>query len=700
MTLDPAATEPPAPRNRPGGVLLRNGLLALLSVAAGLAACEAALRLFHPRYELAANPPLPGTPSSPAGERAYQIQFHPDTGAAHRVVHNNLGGRQSRDFPAASLDGTVNIAFFGDSLTENLHMPAQYSYTEPLDYLLNTADGKSDSSVLDAPRFQVLNFGVWGAGTGRSYLRWRSLPARRELDHVFYMATNNDFRELREALGSGLVRLGESGELLEGGPPLTPAWKRLLARSHMTYLVLDAWRRFDVRPDPGEPGSGGVRFRRPEMLRVMRALVRRWKAEVEADGGAFHVVLTPGREFWFDAIARDAAPESSAGSAGVVDLLECFKATVPDFRWGDWQFVNDPHWTPAANMLAATCLYRHLERALDLPTRAEEELAQARHAYYRAFMDAPAWQGERYMPTAAWARSARGGAAGARTGREAANGGAIVAKYLALELASAPVPAWLRDAYAAGAVATSAWDVYANARERRLAYVKSPCDAHWRARDPGGGFFLHAVPFTREKLPAHPSGLDFVNLDHGPFSYHHRSMYYHRVAYHRWSADECVFSMRLPDYPLSRVRTGQYAERREGGQTSYEELWSATFRMPLARSAWDVYASADGRGLEYVKAPCRRADTEPRFYLHVYPLRSADRPGAGRAYANRDFAWDAAGAVVDGACRISAALPEFPIAFVHTGQYRDGVISRRLWSVRVDFAEVERLAPAAGDGDA
>ena len=660
--------------------MLRNGLLALLSVAAGLAACEAALRLFHPRYELAANPPLPGTPSSPAGERAYQIQFHPDTGAAHRVVHNNLGGRQSRDFPAASLDGTVNIAFFGDSLTENLHMPAQYSYTEPLDYLLNVsvrADGKSDSSVLDAPRFQVLNFGVWGTGTGRSYLRWRALPMRRALDHVFYMAVGNDFRELRMALGSGMVRLGESGELLEGGPPLTPAWKRLLARSHMTYLVLDAWRRFDVRPDPGEPGSGGVRFRRPEMLRVMRALVRRWKAEVEADGGVFHVALTPERGFWFDAIARDAAQEPLVG-AGVVDLLECFKAAVPDFRWGDWQFVNDPHWTPAANMVAATCLYRHLERALGLPTRAEEELAQARHAYYRAFMDAPAWQGERYMPTAAWARSRPEGERGER--RQNASE-AIVAKYLALELASAPAPAWLRDAYAAGAVAMSMWDVYANARERRLVYVKSPCGANWRARGPDGGFFLHAVPFTREKLPAAPGGLDFVNLDGMPLWYHHRS------------AAECVFSVRLPDYPLSRVSTGRYTQRREGGQTSYEELWSVAFRMPLARSVWDVYASADGRRLDYVKVPCRRTNTESRFYLHAYPLRAADRPG-GRAYANRDFAWDAAGVMEDGACRISAALPEFPIAFVHTGQYRDGVVSRRLWSARVDFAEMERLAPA------
>ena len=208
-----------ARRARARRARLRHGLLAALSAAVALAACEVALRLFHPRYELAANPPV-------GRANTYQILFHPDTGTAHRVVHNNLGGRQSRNFPAASLDGTVNIAFFGDSLTENLHLPAQYSYTEPLDFLLNVsahAGNKDNSSALaqsSAPRFQVLNFGVWGNGTAHSYLRWRALPMRRKLDHVFYMAVGNDFLELRLALDAGMLRVGESGELLARLPQL------------------------------------------------------------------------------------------------------------------------------------------------------------------------------------------------------------------------------------------------------------------------------------------------------------------------------------------------------------------------------------------------------------------------------------------------------------------------------------------------
>ena len=699
--------------------VLRNGLLALLSGVVALVACEVALRLLHPRYELAANPPEdrpsndwlqdhPDTgmphPGSWSGSIRSRLQDHPDTGVPHRVIRNNLGGRQSRNFTAADLDRAVNIAFFGDSQTENIRMPVQYSYTEALDYLLNVAveadvrDGfNGAASSGREPRFNVLNFGVGRYGAGRAYLRWRDLPVRHKLTHVFYMVVHNDLDDLRKSIGAGIVRLGESGEILGGVAPRAPVWKRLLAHWHLTYLAIDAWLRLTARwsidsaTDSATGGAVAQRDgRRPskeETQRVFGELVRRWGREVEADGGVFHLVLLPNPPDgfggglsgkWLRPIREDGPRHVGVA---VFDLLECFAETIPGFDYRHWRFANDPHWNSAANMVAANCLYRYLEGALGLRERTADELAHARHAYYQAFLDAPEWEGTRYMPDVAWARRPGQGDGVRSPVGTATRDGAIVAKYLALELASAPETAWLRDAYAAGAVATSTWDVYANARERRLAYVKSPCDANWRA---GGAdsFFLHVVPFTAENLPADrvPSG--FVNLDDASFSYH------------LLSADECVFSVRLPDYPLSRVRTGQYAERREGGQTSYEELWSATFRMPLARSAWDVYASADGRGLEYVKAPCRRADTEPRFYLHVYPLRSADRPAAGRAYANRDFAWDAAGAMEDGACRISAALPEFPIAFVHTGQYRDGLVSRRLWRARVDFAEVERLVPA------
>ena len=315
---------------RCGIAAVRNALLALLSVALGLAACEAALRLFHPRYELAAAPP-----------RGMDAHTHlrvadPDTDTEHLVIHNNLNGRQSRDFTAGSLDAAVNIAFFGDSETENLHMPAQYSYTEPLDYLLNAAARGSVGSS-EGTTFNVLNFGVWGWGPGQSYLRWRKNPMRRKLAHVFYMVVGNDLYDLRDAIGAGIVRMGEAGEIRDGGPPRTPVWKRALARMHVTYLVVDAWQRFASEPLPtptagGAARNGGPPLTRDQLWPVFRELVRRWKREVEADGGVFHMTLLPNDARLYRWIRGDAALRAEVG---LFDLRECFRKAVPRFEYAD-----------------------------------------------------------------------------------------------------------------------------------------------------------------------------------------------------------------------------------------------------------------------------------------------------------------------------------------------------------------------------
>ena len=504
---------------------LRNALVATLSVAFGLAACEASLRLFHPRYAVPAEALREATPA------AGKTSFHPDTRVEHRWIDNNLGGRQSRDFPPPVLDRTVNIAFFGDSQTENVRMPAQYSYTEPLDFLLNVAAGVSDGSTgsvaIPQPRFSVLNFGRRGYGPARSYLRWLQAPARDKMAHVFYMVCKNDLADLRKAFRSKHVRLSASGEILAGDALHTPAWKRTLAHLHLTYLAIDAWQRavsawpanrsrdeLVDSPDEGQPSS-------QDDLTMFRDLVGRWKREVEAHGAAFHVVLLPNpvvgfggrqRNEWLRSLRADSA---FATEIGYLDLAKCFEIEIPGFDYRDWSFDNDPHWNPAANMVAATCLYRYLEDALGLPERTDEDLAHARHAYYNAFLNSRAWEGQRYMPDAAWVRPSG-------AGRTHGLGETIVAKYLALEFVPQGEDRWLgavRTAREAGASATSVWDVYANAQERLLVYVKSPCTADWRARDLAARFFLHGVPFTFEKLTTHDARSGYANLDRASLTY-------------------------------------------------------------------------------------------------------------------------------------------------------------------------------------
>lgn len=679
-----------------GSAVAPNALLALLSVAIGLAACEAMLRLFHPRYELAASPPT-RTPTfalnlKRTGEvdryevtdtwATYVRRRQPDTRVKHLVVHNNLGGRQSRDFPADSLDETVNIAFFGDSQTENLRMPAPYSYTEPLDYLLNAhpaAAGTAttaDTPLANLPNaFNVLNFGVGRYGTGRSWLRWRHLPVRRKLAHVFYMVWENDLADLATEVRRGMVRVGQSGEVLEGSVPRPPLWKRLLSRSHLTYLAFDAWHRFAAWRRPVD-AFGTVAETTPDgrenkvtTVRVLRELLHTWKREVEADGGAFHVVLLPSPipMRW---IAND---EELRDELESLDLRDCFAAADPPFDYSKWRFASNGHWNPKANMVAASCLYRYLEGVLDLPARPNEDLAHARRAYYRAFLAFPDWEGERYNPDDL-------GMVVPTAVRDDPSLGGIVAKYLALEFTMAN--RWLRAVSAAreaGALATSVWDIYATPSQTLLVYVKRPCPAGFR---PPGQPFLHVVPFTPKKPHA---AADFVNLDHGPYSPLHRH------------EGECVFSARLPNYPLSSVRTGRYTVADEGADATLRELWSARFQMRLAHSVWDVHASASGRGLDFVKKPCDETDTQARFFLHAHP--AAVGGGRPARYANLDFDWTGKGVMADGACRISVMLPDFPIAFVRTGQFRSGVVSRQLWSAHIDFAEVERAgARPSGDG--
>ena len=679
-----------------GAALARNSLLALLSAAIGLAACEAALRQFHPRYQLAANP----MPEDAAG--TYRLFRDPDTGVAHRVISNNLGGRQSRDFLPETLDTAVNIAFFGDSQTQNALMPAPYSYTEPLDFLLNVGaqvgdEGGAQIATLHEPRINVLNFGMADYGPARSYLRWQNLPERSKFAHVLYMVVHNDRNDLRTAVRSGLVRLGDSGEVLPGGPPRTPTWKRALARLHLTYLAIDAWQRlalgWPVDSSNGRSGPAEDReLSRDKAQLVFRDLMLRWNGEVKESGGVFHLVLLPNppggfgaalSPAWLRLVRNDADLRSKVR---FFDLAACFDATVPDFDYGDWRFENNPHWSPAGTMVAATCLYRYLEDALGLPEHTDKDLVHMRHAYYQAFLDSPAWEGQRYTPDDAWARPPPADAA------QAPPGEAIVAKYLALELAPPAEEQDLgavRAAREAGALASSVWDVYANIERRLLVYVKPFCSPSWRARDAATGrfFFLHAVPFTPEIVPAHrvPSG--FVNLDDMPLTYVRRT------------AAECVFFTELPDYPLARISTGQFTRRGHSGQ--YDNLWSAELAMPLARSVWDVYASADRRGLDYVKDSCVPADTAARFFLHVHPLRSADLPPGAFRYANLDFDGGEVERAEDGTCRASAALPDYPIDFVRTGQFRAGfVFDKRLWSERIDFAEKERASPRPSGDEA
>ena len=551
-------------------VLVNTGLV-LASALGGVVACELVLRFAFPKYEQLAASVLrmdreriwANTPG------AKLLVRHPDTGKYHLVRHNDLALRQHRNVNPSSWrrerqgqrGGEVQVAFFGDSFLENTLLPVQYSFTEPLDYLLNVA-GQS--------RFNVLNFGVDGYGTEQSYLQYVSFK-EMNLDYVFYLFCFNDIEDISN---TRLFRFNASGELNNVAANQVHFLLRLLSKLHVTYLVLDmsetlsvTWAGLsrDVQSDllaryRQDTAIGFSDAEETESLRVFAVLLRRWKTAVEAAGGAFYVVFLP-----MDAGARDARPESQRYydifskartvveqdvRAQTVDLLACAEERIPGFKYETIRFRNDAHWNEAGNMLAARCLYRFIERGSALPRATEAALGDRLRAYYSAFRDDGG-----QLPLAIEGREAPSPV-------DAAALTAIRRKYLELDLLAADALGAAAQKAQEGEPAVRAeWDIYV--LDDSLLYRKADC----QAEDAKPRFFLQWVPVEGARdLPFAHVGQEFVS---GDFTF---------AAHGRVADGDCLAHVPLPPFSVASARTGQFEEI---GEEEYRNIWQAS--VPLGK---------------------------------------------------------------------------------------------------------------------
>ena len=266
-------------------------------------------------------------------------------------------------------------------------------------------------------------------------------------------------------------------------------------------------------------------------------------------------------------------------------------------------------------------------------------------------------------------------AAAIRTGQHAPDGSPLWTAQLRLN--PEPERAAYLAAVAGEPTARSTFDVYA--RDGVLVYAKEQCgriDVEHR-------FFLHVVPEQADDLPEAWSehGYDNVAMD---FDLNLDLLFDLESAL---PDDACAGSVPLPDYPISRIRTGQRA-----ADESF--LWNAQFWLnpephraayfaaagsePAARAAFDVYVR-DG-ALVYVKEQCGQADIQPRFFLHIAPERVDDLPEARReaGFDNKDFDFFWSGALFDGKCAARVPLPDYAVASIRTGQFIRG--EGELWS--------------------
>ena len=633
---------------RPPLKVIVNGLLALASVGIALVACELAARVGLPRYALLAEPPP--ARHDPVRMTWMDMWPHGDTGVEHQLLYNNLGGRQHRNFAANELRDGVNVAFFGDSYTENRRLPAQYSFTEPLDHLLNVRRGAAGAAP--AQRVNVLNFGMGGTGPGAQYLFYQSLPMKKQLRHVVYVHCPNDMVDLRSA---GVWRTNAVGDLVARTPGDPGPWLRALSRLHLTYLALDTWRRLVPGPEPGGGGSG---LDHGEADAVFRAVVLRWRREVEANGGTFHVALLPlDASDWFAAAPW---PES----LDIVDLGACFDGIFPGWNWWtDLRFRKDGHWNAFGNLLAAHCLVRFLEPRLGLAALDGDGLARQTHAYYEAFAEDDGWPGQRWTPKAPWAlpRPFENGEAQAIVGRYLAladDSGERRRRAIAQVRATPPV------------VARGGWRVHVSVRERIAVFVKASC----AEAEPASRLFAQPFPPNTGVL-----GRSYIH-EYGELPVHRQAVW--------WTGGDCATAIALPLQPVPWLLVGEYRHGR-GGPTRWqaavrldapERVAATTARYrrefhriaagtPAVRGRWNIHV--DGAELAFLKAPCRSADTG-EFFIRAWPAH----PELARG-PDGFILWEAFGQPLrffDDKCLVKMRLPQWPVAAVRTGQEwpRDG----------------------------
>lgn len=110
-------------------------------------------------------------------------------------------------------------------------------------------------------------------------------------------------------------------------------------------------------------------------------------------------------------------------------------------------------------------------------------------------------------------------------------------------------------------------------------------------------------------------------------------------------------------------------------RSTYESIAGGGYGAPAAQSIFDLYLSPDGRTLVYLKEPCAAGDVRKPFFLHVVPVDTADLPvhvKPPQVFEGWDFAFPNRGAVMNGACLVIMALPDYLISHLRTGQYVTG----------------------------
>ena len=229
-----------------------------------------------------------------------------------------------------------------------------------------------------------------------------------------------------------------------------------------------------------------------------------------------------------------------------------------------------------------------------------------------------------------------------------------------------------RQALAAEPLARARFDAYR--LDGVMVYVREGCEAE----DMELRFFLRVYPVAVEDLP---DRLREFPGHRGAYGFEKRDFAF--AEYGASIDGNCVAVVRLPDYAIAHIETGQYTPA--WGEAARRAVADAE---PMARSRFAVWLDAEGRRLTWVRDGCSAEDTGERFFLHVYPVEAEDLPEWREEYGfeNYNFQFGEHGVLLgDGSCVVTTPLPTYPIASIETSQGYGGA----LWSARFAYAPPE-----------
>ena len=219
----------------------------------------------------------------------------------------------------------------------------------------------------------------------------------------------------------------------------------------------------------------------------------------------------------------------------------------------------------------------------------------------------------------------------------------------------------------------------------RLLYVTDRC-LYSTTVNP---FFLHIIPESAADLPVARRQLGFENRDF--LFVQHRDVL----------GGRCAATLRLPDYPIAAIFTGEKSKadaipawsltmlaRHSRHQAALGAIRAGEFGAPIARYDFNIYHRDNA--VIYHKPWCADNDMEAKLFLHVAPEDTEDLPASHRqaGIANLDFVFAERGANLAGGCVAIAPLPEYPIKSVSTGE-KSKAGADPVWSLTM-LAEPER----------